>query len=591
MMKRNAWRGTGTKVWLGLLLAVSLTACKPGDDNGENKPLSRADVGVTVALPAVDGRPVRPAGTSHGELTRTPPIAPGPKDWFVDVTERSGIKFVHQFCDDRIANIVESNGAGAVILDFDRDGWMDVYLCNCGPLEGVTRHAPGTQREPNRLYRNLGNGTFEDVTPKAGVGGNRYCMAAAAGDYDNDGWTDLYLVNVGNNQLLRNRGNGTFEDVSAKAGVGDPGTGIGAVFTDVDRDGHLDLFVANYLSYDPNYKLYFNPDAYPGPLSYKSEFNVLYRNRGDATFEDVSEPAGVRVDNHRGMSACAFDFDGDGDEDIYVCNDATPNLMLVNDGRGRFQERGLQLGVAFNANGEAAGSMTATIGDCNGDLLPDILVSRLGYGSLYVGTANQVFEDRMITSGVGSFTAQYVGWGSNFIDYDRDGDLDIFVANGDAHHLVGWESLLLENQGAGNYTDARDTAGTYFDAKIRARGSVVLDFDNDGRQDLLVTAMGDRVFLLRNQTPQNHAWIALALEGTQSNRDGFGATLRLTAGGKTYAALARCPAAFLGQSDPRVYFGLGNAKTIEKLEIRWPSGKLQTLENLSPNRILKIKES
>jgi hypothetical protein len=520
----------------------------------------------------------------------TGPINFESDELFQDVTRIAGLDFVHQFCDVRIANIIESNGSGATVLDYDGDGFMDLYFVNAGPLEGVTHHRPGTRREPNRLYRNRRDGTFEDVTAKAGVGGDGYGVAAVAGDYDNDGKPDLYVVNVGGNLLYRNRGDGTFEDVTGKAGVGHPGTGIGAVWVDVDQDGLLDLFVANYLTFDPNYKLYFNPDAYPGPLAYKPEFNVLFRNLGDGRFEDVSEQAGIRVAGHRAMSVSAFDFNLDGAPDLYICNDATPNLLLINDGTGKFTENALRLGVAFNAAGEAAGSMTAAIGDCNGDFIPDILVSRFGYGSLYIGSQRGYFEDRMLVSGLGALTAQYVGWGCNFVDYDNDGDLDIFIANGDPHHLVGWESLLLQNSGDAAFTDARAKAGAYFNAKIRARGSVILDFDNDGWMDLLVTAMGDRPFLLRNHGDSAQNWIKLHLQGTQGNRDGFSARVTVTCADHTFQAEARCPTAFLGSSDPRVHFGLGKNQTVDRIEIRWPGGRIQVLQNVPINQILKIKE-
>lgn len=531
------------------------------------------------------------AGNSRpGDVSVTPPIKAGPNDTFEDVTAQSGLTFVPQFCDSRIANILESNGQGAAILDYDGDGFADVFLVNGGPLDGVTHHAPGAQREPNRLFHNLGHGTFEDVTSKAGVEGAGYGIAAAVADYDNDGRPDLYVVNVGKSILYHNRGNGTFEDVTAKAGVGRTNTGIGAVWVDVDRDGKLDLFVANYLTFDPNYNLYFNPDAYPGPLSYKSEFNVLYRNRGDGTFEDVSEKSGIRIPGHRAMSVCAFDYNGDGADDIYICNDATPNHLLVNNGQGHFREAAVAAQIAFNALGEAAGSMAAAIGDYNGDLLPDLLVSRLGFGSLYTGRPDGLFEDRMMASQLGSLTAQYVGWGSNFLDYDNDGKLDAFVANGDAHHLVGWESLLLQNKGDGTFADAADLGGTFFRSKINARGSYVLDFDNDGRMDVLVTAIRDRVFLLHNRSASGHHWLTLDLQGTRSNRDGFGARITLGAGGKRQFVQAGCPAAFLGQSDRRVHFGLGSATTVEQIEIRWPSGTVQTLSNVAADQILKVKE-
>jgi hypothetical protein len=562
------------RVWALFLLSASLAGCQKSADHTPSAASAQEQTGLAKAE----------------VLTITPPVQPGADDIYEDVTAKAGIKFVHQFCDKRIANIIESNGAGAVILDFDNDGFQDIYLVNSGPLAGVTHEEPGTKREPNRLYRNRGDGTFEDVTEKAGVAGSGYGIAAAAADYDNDGHTDLLVINVGRNILYHNRGNGTFEDVTEKAGLARNGTGIGAVFVDVDNDGKLDLFVANYLMFDPNYKEYFNPDAYPGPLSYKPEFNVLYRNRGDGTFEDISQQSGIQVPEHRAMSVCAFDFDKNGTQDIYVCNDNTPNLLLVNDGHGHFQERAKEMWVAFNALGEAAGSMAAAIGDCNGDLIPDILVSRLGYGSLYIGSTNKTFTDQMLASGLGPLTAQYVGWGSNFLDFDNDGDLDIFVANGDAHHLVGWESLLLENNGEVKFTDAANKGGAYFRAKIRARGSLVLDYDNDGRMDILVTTMGDRPFLLHNRGSFGNHWITFDLQGTKSNRDGFGAKITVAAGGKALYTEARCPSAFLGQSDRRVHLGLGSSKTIDQVQIRWPSGTVQTLENLPADQILKVKE-
>lgn len=533
------------------------------------------------------GAPTEPPGT---ELQLTAPLPTSDGDGFEDATQRAGIDFVHQFCDSRIANIIESNGAGAAVLDYDNDGFPDLYLVNSGPLAGVTHEPAGTKRKPNRLYRNRGDGTFEDRTEQAGVAASGYGVGAAAADYDNDGDTDLYVVNVGKSILYRNGGDGTFAEVTTQAGVGHGGTGIGAVFVDVDNDGWLDLFVANYLTFDPEYKLYFNPDAYPGPLSYKPEFNILYRNRGDGTFEDVSERSGIRLAGHRAMSVCAFDFDKNGWQDLYLCNDGTPNVLLVNDGQGRFEDRAVKLWVAFNALGEAAGSMTAAVGDCNGDLLPDILVSRLGYGSLYLGSPGKIFTDQMMDSGLGMLTAQYVGWGSNFLDFDNDGDLDIFIANGDAHHLVGWESLLLENSGQGKFTDAALKGGVYFKTKIRARGSVTLDYDNDGATDVLVTTMGDRPFLLRNRLAREAHWIAFDLQGTKSNRDGFGALITIQSGSTSQYHEVRCPAGFLGQSDRRAHFGLGSRELVDRVEIRWPSGQQQILEKLPANQIVKIKE-
>jgi hypothetical protein len=567
------------RLLLAFVLSALLVACKPGAGGGP---------GATEGRQSKDPRAA--ASGPRDVVAVTPAIPADPNDTYEDVTAKAGISFVQQYCDTRIANILESNGSGAAVLDIDNDGLMDLFLVNPGPLEGVTHHAPGTKRGPNCLYRNKGDGTFEDVTARAGVAGDGYAVAAVAADYDNDGWTDLYVVTVGRNILFHNRGDGTFEDVTARAGVGHAGTGIGAVFADIDNDGWLDLFVANYLTYDPSYTLYFNPDSYPGPLSYQGEMNVLYRNRGDGTFEDVSRQAGVQLEGHRAMSVTAFDCNGDGFQDFYICNDATPNLLLVNDRHGRFTDQAKALGVAFNALGEPAGSMVAALGDYNGDLLPDILVSRLGYGSLYTAKPGGGFEDLMMASGLGSITAPYVGWGANFLDYDNDGDLDAFIANGDAHHLAGSTSLLLENRGKGTFVDAADSGGGYFRTKVRARGSVVLDYDNDGRMDLLVTAMADRPFLLHNRCQNRNHWITLKLEGTKSNRDGFGTVVTLVASGRTQRAQYRCQSAFLGNSDPRLHFGLGAAPVVERLELRWPSGTTQTFANVKTDQILKVKE-
>lgn len=520
-----------------------------------------------------------------------PPIAPGTSDWFEDVTQAAGLRFIHQLCDDHISNILQSNGAGGAILDADGDGWMDIFLVNSGPLDGVTRHAPGTRREPNRLYRNRGDGSFEDITDRAGLAGRGYGSAAAAADYDNDGDTDLYVVNVGTNLLYRNRGDGSFEDVTHAAGVGDAGTGLAAVFVDVDNDGHLDLFVANYLRFDPSYRLFFQPDGFPNALAYQPEFNVLYRNRGDGTFEDISETSGIRIPGHRAMSVTAFDADLDGDQDLYLSNDLSPNLLLINDGRGRFADQATRAGVAFNAHGEAAGSMGAAIGDANGDGRPDILVTRFGYGSLYFGAANDIFVDHMMASGLGAITAQYVAWGGVFLDYDNDRDEDIFIANGDAHFMVGWQSLLLENRGDGTFADAAEPGGAVFHARLRGRGAAVLDFDNNGGPDLLMTTLADRPLLLKNRPRDPRPWLLLRLRGTRSNRDGYGALVRVTAAGRTTLHLARASTGFLMQSDSRIHVGLGGATRVERIDIQWPSGTRQSLQNVPANQVLVITEA
>jgi hypothetical protein len=548
-------------------------------------------VGFVLPPNAKASEAATPAATGQSTSRRpTPPIAANPNDWFEDVTQKSGIDFVHQFCHQRIANILLSNGSGAVVFDYDNDGFMDIYFLNWGPLEGVTAAPPGTKRQPNRLYRNRGDGTFEDVTRKAGLEGSGFASAATAGDFDNDGYTDLFVANVGHNILYRNRGDGTFEDVTEKAGVGHTGTGISAVFLDYDNDGWLDLYVGNYLTFVPEKESEQNPGAYPGPLAYKGEANVLYRNLGNGTFKDVTREAGLYAPGHRAMSVCAFDCNRDGYVDLYVCNDDTPNTLWLNDGKGHFRDVAMELGAAFNSIGEAPGSMNATVGDVNGDGLPDLFVTRFGYGSLYVRTEQGSYDDRMWASGLGRLTQQHVGWGGAFLDFDNDGDQDLFIANGDAFNLEGDFSLLLENQGNCKFTDASAKGGAFFQHRINGRGNAVLDYDNDGRLDVLLTALADRPFLLRNRCPLKNHWLKLRLEGTRSNRSGYGALITLTAGDLTLRGEALCPTGFLSQGDARPHFGLGPRQKVDRLEIRWPSGYVQVLTNITSDQILKIRE-
>jgi hypothetical protein len=511
---------------------------------------------------------------------------------FEDVTARSGLDFVHQLADGKLSNIMESDGAGGAFLDYDGNGFIDIYLVNSGPDQVLSDAPRGTARMPNRLYRNRGGGVSEDVTTQAGVEGSGFGITAAAGDYDNDGHADLFVVSFGDSILYRNRGDGTFQDVTAQAGLVCHGPGISATFLDYDRDGDLDLFVANYLHYDPTIKLPAGSVApYPGPLAYEPEFNRLFRNRGDGTFEDVSEITGIRVPGHRAMSATSLDYDLDGDSDIYVSNDASPNLLLANDGQGRFTDVGLQAGVAFNQFGDAAGSMGAAVGDCDGDGYPDMLVTRFGNASLYMNSRGGLFEDRIQAAGILNVSAKFTGWGGNFIDFDNDGDLDVFIANGNPHFMEGMPCLLFENQGRGAFQDASAKAGPFFQTKINARGSGVVDFDNDGKLDILITTLGGRPVLLRNQSANQNHWLRLKLEGTRSNRDGFGAQVRVTVAGQVHYAEARCPTSYVFQEDTRLHFGLAAQTRADRLEIRWPSGQTQILTNIGADQTLLVREA
>jgi hypothetical protein len=290
------------------------------------------------------------------------------------------------------------------------------------------------------------------------------------------------------------------------------------------------------------------------------------------------------------MSVCAFDCNRDGYEDLYVCNDDTPNTLWLNDGKGHFHDVATESGVAFNSIGEAPGSMNATVGDVNGDGLPDLFVTRFGYDSLYVRTPQGTYNDRMWASGLGRLTQKYVGWGGAFLDFDNDGDQDLFIANGDAFKLEGDFGLLLENQGDGKFTDASAKGGAFFQHRVNGRGNAILDYDNDGRMDVLLTALADRPFLLRNRCPLKNHWLTLRLEGTRSNRSGYGALITLTAGDLTLRGEALCPTGFLSQGDARPHFGLGTHAKVDRLEIRWPSGCVQILTNIASDQILRIRE-
>lgn len=550
----------------------------------------RRPPGLRANLACLSAAALVTTGLSAQPLAPLPPVQPGANDRFVDATSRADITFRHQFAHDGIRNILLSNGAGGVVFDYDGDGWMDVYLLNWGPIEGITKPGLAVPRAPNRLYRNQGDGTFADATDQAGLAGAGFANAATAGDFDRDGREDVYVVCFGRNQLFRNRGDGTFADVTDHAGVADAdGSGISATFFDADGDGWLDLYVVNYLTFDPSTISEQNPGAYPGPLAYPGEADVFFRNRGDGTFENATKAAGLFAPQHRGMSVTAFDADRDGDIDLYVSNDDTPNGLWLNDGAGHFADVGLAAGVALNSIGEAPGSMNATLADVNGDGWTDLFVTRFGYGSLYVRQDGGHYLDEMWRSGLGRLTQNYVGWGGSFIDFDNDGDSDLFIVNGSAFTLGGTLSLLLENDGSGHFTDAGAKGGNFFATPVDGRGSAVLDYDNDGRLDLLVTTLANRPLLLRNQGPTTNHWVKLDLRNSRGAM-AYGARLELRAGGRTWRGEVLCPTGFLMQGDARVHFGLGAVDHIDELEIHWPGGLRETLRRVPVDRVLQLHQ-
>jgi hypothetical protein len=511
---------------------------------------------------------------------------------FVDITGDAGITFTHSIGDDELSNIVESTGAGCVFFDYDDDGDLDIYLVNGRYLKTVSsvrgRHLAGKLK--NALYRNNGDGTFEDVTDVAGVGDPGFGMAAVAADYDNDGDRDLFVTNYGRDTFYRNNGNGTFTDVTREVGVGSELWSVGASFFDFDRDGLLDLYVGGYLVFDPEYRNYYAAEAFPGPLSYRGEKDILYRNKGDGTFEDVSLAAKIGSAKGRAMGVSACDVDDDGDEDIYVANDGMENYLYRNRGDGAFDEIALRTGAAFGQNGEATSAMGPEFGDFNGDGLIDLLVPDMGYGCLYQNTDNGYFEEKSAEMGIAAVLGQYTSWSGNFLDYDHDGVLDVFIVNGDAHHLEAEEDTLFRGDGGRRFIDVSASSGPAFKLKAVGRGSAAADFDNDGDLDLLVLNLNGPARLYRNDGGNRGNWIMVRTVGRESNRDGIGARVRITTGDLSQVRDIRSSSGYLSQSDPRAHFGVGKHQKVDRIEVRWPSGRISKIENVKVNQVLTVRE-
>jgi len=516
--------------------------------------------------------------------------APG-NDYFQEISREIGLDFTHSIGDDDLTNIIYSTGGGALFFDYDKDGWIDIYACSGTWLDGVSKSEKPSVLPGNHLYHNKGNGTFEDVTKKAGVGGPWYSMGAVAGDFNNDGFPDLFISNYGQNVLLKNNGNGSFSDVTKKAGVaGGDECSVGAVWFDYDNDSYLDLYVGNYLAFDPEYKYFYAPDGFPGPMAYDAQKDVLYHNKGDGTFEDVTDIMGIVDTDGRAMGVGAADYDEDGFVDVYVANDHTLNYLWHNDGGKGFTDRGTMSGTAFSQAGEATVSMSVDFADFNEDGLLDLFVSDDTYCSLYENVGNGIYSDRGISSNISSAAAQFVGWSSSFTDYDNDGLIDIFKTNGALKHLYGQEDQLFRNEGAGKFRDVSLELGKYFSQEFVGRGACVGDYDNDGDMDIFVVNLNSHCVFLRNNKGNQNNWIILNLTGTTGNRDGIGARIKITSGGKTQIAQRKTTTGYLSQNDPRIHFGLGKNQMVDKIEIIWPSGKTQTLENIKVNQILEVKE-
>jgi hypothetical protein len=518
---------------------------------------------------------------------------------FRDVAAESGLIFNHTNGASPAKHIVETMGSGGLLFDYDGDGWLDVFLVDGGSV--VDSRTAGQAR--SRLYHNRGDGTFDDVTPLSKIEHHAYGMGACAADYDNDGREDLYLTNFGANALYRNNGDGTFTDMTTTAGVGGSALSTSCAFADIDNDGRLDLFVANYVDPEDNSKVCGDSRvrAYCRPDVYKGAANVLYRNNGDGTFSDITRAAGVYRTDGKGLGVVFGDYDDDGRVDFFVANDLVPNFLYHNEGRGLFREVGLSAGVAVASDGRARAGMGTDFGDYDGDGRLDLAVTNfeMETHNLYRNLGGGLFADATLASGMAAATLRFLGFGAVFLDYDNDGSLDLAIANGhvldNTSHFqsasrYAQRKLLLHNDGRGRFADVAAGAGPGFALERVSRTIVSGDIDNDGDVDLLVTNNGQAANLLRNEGGNRGNAVLVRLIGRESNRDGIGARIRATVAGRSQIREIKAGSSYLGQNDRRAHFGVGAAREIERLEVRWPSGHRDVLEHVAANAILTITE-
>ena len=523
-----------------------------------------------------------------------------------DVTEKAGIRFRHSYSAEK-KYIPESMSGGVLLLDYDRDGWLDIYFSNAPTVEMALKHQPAR----GALYHNNHDGTFTDVTDKAGIATPCWANGGAVGDYNNDGWPDIYVTCLGANVLYRNNGDGTFTDVTAHAGVGDVRNSTGAAFGDYDNDGFVDLMVTNYVDFHleslPGFgKLpictYRGLDVQCGPRGLKGAGDTLYHNNGDGTFTDVSKAAGVDDPNgYFGLGVVWVDFNNSGRQDIFVANDATPNYLYKNEGNGKFREIGLESGTAVSEDGVEQACMGVAIGDYNHTGRPSIYVTNFAdeYDTLYRNNGDWEFDDVSYKSGVGLPSMPYVKWGDAFFDVDNDGWLDLIAVSGHVYpQVVGLPSgagyrqpgLLQLNQGDGTFCDASAQAGPALTQHRVSRGLAVGDLFNDGQLDVVVEDIDGAPVILRNHGIPGHRWVSFELAGSKSNRFALGARIKLTAGGMTQTADVRSGGSYLSQSDLRVHFGLAVATKIDSVEIRWPSGATDVLHDLPADKFYSVLE-
>ena len=533
--------------------------------------------------------------------------ASGPPGNFVDVTRKVGISFQYQASHTSRKYLPETMGAGVAVFDYDNDGRLDIFLVNGAPLSDPTPKGTIPQKTGprywNRLYHQKPDGTFEDVTERAGLQGVGYGMGVAVGDYDNDGFEDLYVTAYGGNKLYHNNGDGTFTDVTQKAGVGGSGWSTSAAWVDLDGDGFLDLVVLRYLDWDfddvwcgehkPGFRAYCHPDYF------KLISPLVYHNNGDGTFTELAAKLGLARPG-KGLGLAIADYDRDGKIDMFVANDSMVEFLYHNKGNGTFEEVGLLSEVAVDIDGRTYAGMGVDFADYNNDGLPDIVVTDLANQryALYKNNGDGSFSYASTSSGMSRMSLAHSGWGVRFLDYDNDGWKDLLIAQGHDLDTIELTSpglhyrepmLLARNTGKG-FVDVSALSGEVFRQSWVARGMAIGDLDNDGRLDTVVTTNDGPAYVLHNETATTNHWILLKLVGHKSNRDGMGAEVKIvTANGPQFATVTTA-SSYLSSSDKRVHFGLGKENVIREIEIRWPSGIRQNLKDVKADQILQIDE-
>ena len=530
---------------------------------------------------------------------------------FVEVpAARTGISWVHENARSDSRYLPETTGAGCAFLDYDNDGWMDLYLVNSGPCDFFRPDKPLR----NALYRNNRDGTFTDVTEQAGVGGGTFGMGVAVGDFDNDGWPDLFVTAYGDCILYKNNRNGTFTDVTAKAGVRTPGWTTSAVWFDYDNDGKLDLFVCSYVDYGSkdHYKCGDNKTTlnyYCPPRVFSGTLGFLYHNNGDGTFTEVRQGTDLERSVGKGLGVVAADVNNDGLMDLFVANDTAPNFLYMNRGSDpaghwRFEEIALAAGVAYSADGAARSGMGVDAADVFGSGYQDLFVANIDQEtySLYRNLKDETFRDTAAENGLAPLTRLMSGWGLRFFDYDNDGALDLMIANGHPDDRIGdrsasnvsyREPLLLFHQEGGRLKYVESSiAGPAFSVPYAARGLAIGDFNNDGLIDVLCTINGGAPLLLKNQSRPGNHWLGLKLQGVKCNRDAIGAKVRWSSGGVVRSRAKNGGGSYLSAHDPRLVLGAGSAPKIDWVEIVWPkpSGKVQRILNPRMDCYLTITE-